>query len=315
MKAPSPADAAQRTLAALAAKGLPPTAPNYLSQFREITGEAPVTPTGASGSLTTEDVLFMMSTLMDAVKQASSSLQDDLASFGNRSRELIAQAAVHTDPEAANEMFHALSASASWLLGQVGVTRRELSNTQAQLAAVSQELNRARDLAITDALTGLPNRRGFEFALNHEMARARRNKLPLCVALFDLDHFKTVNDTHGHAMGDAVLCHVAALIKSKLRTSDVFARHGGEEFAAILPETHAEGAEIVVARLLDMIKRSPATLNGQSCEVTASAGVTQWFPGESPAALLERADQALYGAKNGGRDRVVCATIPRIPGL
>lgn len=315
MKALSTADAAQRTLAALAAKGLPPTVPNYLSQFREIAGEALPTPADSEAGLHTEQVLFLMGTLMDAVKQASSTLQDDLALFGSQSRELIAQAAVHSDPDAANEMFHALSASASWLLGQVSVTRRELTNTKAQLAAVSQELNKARDQAITDALTGLPNRRGFDFALNHEMARARRNKLPLCVVLFDLDHFKVVNDTHGHAAGDAVLCHVASLIKVKLRTTDIFARHGGEEFAAILPETHAEGGEIVVSRLLDTIKRTPAQVGSDAICVTASAGLTQWFPGESPEAFLERADQALYGAKRGGRDRVVCAAIPRLPAL
>lgn len=314
MKVLSTAEAAQRTLAALASKGLPPTVPNYLAQFREIAGEPLPAPGSGAETGQAEHILFLMGTLMDAVKQASTSLQDDLALFGSQSREFIAQAAVHTDPDAANEMFHALSASASWLLGQVGVTRRELSNTKAQLAAVSHELNRARDQAITDALTGLPNRRGFDFALNHELARARRNKLPLSVVMFDLDHFKAVNDAHGHAVGDAVLCHVAALIKSRLRTSDVFARYGGEEFAALLPETHGEGAEIVVARLLDTIKRTPAESAGQSISITASAGVTQWLPGEDPQVLIERADQALYSAKRAGRDRVVCAVIPQLPG-
>lgn len=172
----STAEAAQQTLAALASKGLPPTMPNYLAQFREITGE-PLT--GTADSAQTEQVLYLMGTLMDAVRQASSTLQADLTQFNTQSRELIAAAVVHTDPDAAKEMFHALSASASWLLGQVSVTRRELSTTQAQLAAVSNELSRTKDQAITDALTGLPNRRGFEFALNHEMARAPQQVAPL----------------------------------------------------------------------------------------------------------------------------------------
>ena len=140
--------------------------------------------------------------------------------------------------------------------------------------------------------------------------RARRNKLPLSIVMFDLDHFKQINDAHGHAAGDAVLCHVAELIKCKLRTSDVFARYGGEEFAAVLPETKAEGSEIVVSRLIDTLKRTPFEWGKLPIAVSASAGVTQWLPGESPEALIERADQALYSAKRAGRGRVVCALIP-----
>jgi diguanylate cyclase (GGDEF)-like protein len=312
VKTLSPAEIAQRTLSALAAKGLPPTAPNYLSQFKEITGNDTPDPAGAAVGSQTEQILMLMGTLMDAVRQASSSLQEELTVFSAQSREMIAQVALHTDPDAANEMFHALSASASWLLGQVSTTRRELSNTKSQLAVVRDELAKTQDLAISDTLTGLPNRRGLEFALNHELARARRNNLPLCVAFIDLDHFGRVNDLHGHAAGDVVLRHVAALIKQKLRTSDVFARCGGKAFALVLPETQNSGGEIVVSRLIDSLKRTPAIWDDGLISVSASAGVTQWFPGESAEALLERADQALYSAKHGESGRVVCAAIPQI---
>lgn len=309
----SPAVLAQRTLSSLAAKGLPPTAPNFLAQFREISGDDSLSSSAQGGLASTDEVLKMMALLMDAVKQASTNLQQDLSAFGHQSKEMIAEMALHTDPVAANEMFHALSASASWLLGEVSATQRELSNTRFQLSSVRAELSRAQDLAVTDALTGLPNRRGLEFALTHELARARRNRLPLSVALFDLDHFKQMNDQHGHAAGDTILRHVCALIRQKLRTTDIFTRYGGDEFVAVLPETENHGAEIVVSRLLETLKRTPAIWDEQLIAVSASVGVTQWLPGESVQAMLERADQAMYSAKRQGRGRVVCAEIPALP--
>ncbi len=312
MKDLSPAEAAQRALSALAAKGLPPTAPNFLSQFREITGTAALPLSSDDAKDRTEQVLSMMGTLLDAVTHASTGLQNDLAAFSRETHDMISKVAQHTDPEAANELFHALSASASWLLHELSTTRRELSDTQSQLAKVRDELAQARDLALADALTGLPNRRGLDFALTHEMARTRRNKLPLSVAILGLDHFKVINDQHGHAVGDVVLRHVAALIKQKLRTSDIFARYGGDEFAVILPETQYGGGEIMVSRLLDALKRTPAIWEEQLFTVSASAGVTQWFPGESAQAMLDRADQALDCAKRAGHGRVVCAAIPEI---
>lgn len=311
MKKLSTADAAERTLAALATRGLPPTAPNYLSQFREIAADSLPAPDGVAGSTQSENLLFLLGTLMDAVKQASSQLQEEMSVLDAQASELVSPA-VSMDPDTADEMFHSLSASVSWLLRQVSVTRRELSRSKTQLADARRELRSARDLSVTDDITGLPNRRGFDFALNHEMARTRRNQQPLSVVILVLDHFRALDDQHGHPVADSVLCHVASIIKAKLRTSDILARHGADEFAAILPETHAEGADIVVARLLDTIKRAPATVGTQTIAITASAGVTQWFPGESPEALMERAAQALHSARRGGGDRVMCAAIPRL---
>ena len=164
--------------------------------------------------------------------------------------------------------------------------------------------------ATTDVLTGVMNRRAFMDAAANEMARSNRTKRPMCVALFDLDHFKSVNDTHGHAAGDEVLKHAAKLVSSQVRQVDIFARYGGEEFVAIFPETDAEGAGIAIERILNSLRESRVrTASGKEIRVTASVGLAHWNPAQEPGCnidtLTNRADEALYKAKREGRDRFV----------
>jgi diguanylate cyclase (GGDEF)-like protein/PAS domain S-box-containing protein len=152
-------------------------------------------------------------------------------------------------------------------------------------------------LALTDGLTGLPNRRAWEDALSRELARARRSGLPVCIAVLDLDDFKAFNDEHGHQAGDAILAETARVWQEQLRATDVLARYGGEEFAAVIPAWPLEQAVEVVERL------RRATPGG----LTASAGVASWDGTESGSALFGRADAALYEAKQAGRDRTLAA--------
>jgi len=168
-------------------------------------------------------------------------------------------------------------------------------------AAVSIEraalLDRLERMAHTDELTGLVNRRAWDLALEHEVARSRRDEEPLAVAMLDLDRFKEYNDRHGHQAGDRVLREAASAWRAALRETDLLARYGGEEFAVAFPGCDLERAAELVNRMREV---TPA---GQSC----SAGLACWDGSESADRLLGRADSALYDAKQAGRDRTVVA--------
>jgi diguanylate cyclase (GGDEF)-like protein/PAS domain S-box-containing protein len=161
-------------------------------------------------------------------------------------------------------------------------------------------LGKVRRMATHDSLTGLPNRRVLEEQLPREMARARRTGSELCVALIDIDHFKSYNDTHGHLAGDEVLRECARAWDDALRGEDTIVRFGGEEFLVLLPDTAPEEAAEVVERLRE---RMPM-------DQTCSAGLAAWDTVESTDDLLGRADAALYLAKAGGRDQLALAGAP-----
>lgn len=163
-------------------------------------------------------------------------------------------------------------------------------------------------LALTDELTGVLNRRAFLDRAEQELARARRTGRPLGILMADIDHFKVINDTHGHATGDAALKRFTASFKVNLRVSDVFGRLGGEEFAILLPETDRAGCVITAERLRRAVERLELEIDGTKITFTASFGVASFTLGagtaDTVAAALLRADQALYRAKNHGRNRV-----------
>jgi diguanylate cyclase (GGDEF)-like protein len=167
---------------------------------------------------------------------------------------------------------------------------------ESALARTDLFANVAR-LAGTDDLTGLPNRRAWSSQLAREFARARRTHDPLSLAILDLDHFKRFNDTHGHVAGDRLLRRVATAWSSLLRPDDVLARYGGEEFALLLSGCGIGSAATLVERLRAAIPD----------DATCSVGIAQWDGAEVAESLFERADRALYAAKNAGRDRVVLA--------
>lgn len=161
-------------------------------------------------------------------------------------------------------------------------------------------LAKIQEVAHTDELTGIANRRAFDDALRREIAAAKRTGEPLCVAVVDIDHFKGFNDDHGHLAGNLVLRQAASSWDAALRTEDLLARFGGEEFLCLFRRCGLEEALPVVERLR---AATPGT-------VTVSAGVAAWEPGESPEALFGRADTALYQAKRDGRDRACVAPKP-----
>lgn len=184
---------------------------------------------------------------------------------------------------------------------------RELRETSRALRDANAELER---LANTDPLTGLANRRHFMEGLARELDRSDRYEHPLSLVVLDLDRFKSVNDTHGHAAGDAVLRSAGRTLESVCREVDLPARTGGEEMALLLPETDREGARAVAERVRTRIERTEHTSpDGESFGVTASVGVAEAGPSaRTPEQLLRRADEALYRAKEKGRNRVVVAS-------
>ena len=171
--------------------------------------------------------------------------------------------------------------------------------------------------ASTDQLTGLYNRTYFNPRFAAEVGNARENMAPLSVLLFDIDHFKKVNDTHGHPAGDAILKRLAEIVVKSSRTTDVVARYGGEEFIVMMGATSKDQASAYAERLRETIARSSFPVPGHDTplQVAVSIGVSG-FPedGDSPADLVKAADDALYEAKKGGRNRVVRATRVGIDG-
>jgi two-component system, cell cycle response regulator len=166
----------------------------------------------------------------------------------------------------------------------------------------------SRLTATTDMLTGLLNRRAFlEWAVR-ELRRAERYRDALSCIILDVDHFKQINDKHGHAAGDSVLAYVGAMLPKAVRNCDVVARWGGEEFVLILPSTPLDGATLVAERARAALEHATVcTPAGTQVPVTASFGVAQLQPGETIDQLVDRADRAMYAAKSGGRNRVECA--------
>lgn len=163
-----------------------------------------------------------------------------------------------------------------------------------------------------DGLTGMPNRRAFDEAFEEALKRSRTLGLELSLVLFDLDHFKRINDHHGHQIGDEVLINLAALIKRSLRSLDIAARVGGEEFALILPEMPAQEVTLVVERLRKRIAEAQWPVP----EVTCSFGIAHLSPEtEETRAFYREADEALYNAKAAGRNcvRVYQKTSPASP--
>lgn len=190
------------------------------------------------------------------------------------------------------------------------LSKRDISYLEQLTRQSAITINRANtyskvlQYATLDALTNLNNRRQFEVRLKQEIATTKRQKNPLCAMMVDIDFFKKVNDTYGHASGDAVLRTVASIIKEHLRESDIPSRYGGEEFAVLLPYTHIEEAKIVGERLRKAVETTPIPIDKKNINVTISMGLAEFSPQETGEDLFKRADSALYEAKESGRNRV-----------
>ncbi|HUG52948.1 MAG TPA: GGDEF domain-containing protein, partial [Vicinamibacteria bacterium] len=226
------------------------------------------------------------------------------------STEEVALAAFASFPVVTNSRLAGLLVVGGRAVGRMtpetGVFLGQVANQAYTVLQNSRLFERVNNLAIRDSLTELFNHRHIMDLLHHEFDRAGRYDDAFSVLMIDVDHFKRINDDHGHQAGDAVLREVSHLLRDTLRTVDSVGRYGGEEFVALLPHTGAEEARQTADRLRQKVQARTFTAGGREVRVTVSVGVaTSPMPGvDSAAALVREADKALYRAKGGGRNQV-----------
>ena len=189
---------------------------------------------------------------------------------------------------------------------ELNKTRQELDDAKRTIRVKDIELKailaQADEVSHTDALTYLPNRRQIINHLQKEVHRAERYKTFLSISMMDIDHFKNINDTYGHTIGDQVLLQLADMLRGGIRESDMVGRYGGEEFLIVLPNTRLQRAAELAARLCKTIRETDIDV-GEKIRLTVSVGVAEYRHGEENwQKFLGRADMALYAAKNAGRD-------------
>ena len=184
---------------------------------------------------------------------------------------------------------------------------KEVQEAEERIRLLESQLQHMSELVREDQLTGSLNRRGLDDVFERESARADRRNTPLCVAMLDLDNFKKLNDTYGHLAGDGALKHLVKVVRDTLRSMDVIARFGGEEFLILLPETTVEAAAAAMVRVQRELTRHFFMHENEKMLITFSCGVALRIPNEDQASLMARADRAMYQAKQSGKNRVVVA--------
>jgi diguanylate cyclase len=185
--------------------------------------------------------------------------------------------------------------------------REKAQAAQDAVVELHRELDRISTQVRHDALTGVLNRKGLDEALGRELANLQRKGAPLCVAVLDIDNFKKINDSKGHAVGDAALQHLVTVTREYLRPQDALARYGGEEFVILLPDTQLDDGVDIMRRLQRQLSTRYFLAGTDKFLITFSAGVVQLQPDESGAEAIGRADKAMYLAKRAGKNRVLAA--------
>ena len=185
--------------------------------------------------------------------------------------------------------------------------RSRITELETEAKRLNNQLQDEQRLSTIDSLTKIPNRLAYEKRVEEELHRWRRFNQPTCIAVWDVDHFKRINDTYGHRAGDRVLQAVAECFAGQLRSTDFVARYGGEEFVMILPGTQLTDATQFSDRLRAAIAQIGFHFRGSPVSITVSSGVTTFLPDDSTGAAFDRADKAMYRAKEAGRNRCVAA--------
>ena len=250
-----------------------------------------------------------LSAEMDTVSRAIETARETSEAFGHQLA-TATESLADEDLDAVRSMVSTLSAATRKVREENQTLESQLANTTHELSRLREHLEQVRHNAMIDALTTLFNRRAFDEALEKACAQAVRTNEIVSLAMIDIDHFKVFNDTWGHQTGDQVIRYVASVINRVAEGARVAARYGGEEFAVIFP---GEGMDVALTALESareeistrILKRR--STNDELGAVTISSGITQSQTGDDPAALIERADGALYASKRNGRNRTTLA--------
>lgn len=186
---------------------------------------------------------------------------------------------------------------------QMAKLNGKIKNMESESSELKSKLILANNQALRDSLTGLPNRTAYNERMESEMARWKRYQSPLSLIIWDVDHFKKINDTFGHKAGDKVLLLIARQLSAHSRETDFISRFGGEEFTMLLPNTNKESALILANQLRATIEKTGFNSSGNAVVVTISCGIAEFSPGDNDESVFERADKALYQAKQQGRNQ------------
>ncbi len=275
-----------------------------------------------------KDVIFKQTEAKARTVEAQEQMKDMLATFIERLAQMTASSTTYHDTmercadligkatnlqEIAPVLAEVMSATRAMAL-DTKLTHTELQDLRertdakhAEVARLQQELDRASSQARHDPLTGTLNRKGLDEAMEREIARSRRLGSPLCLALLDIDNFKSINDRLGHTVGDAALVHLAQVTRDVMRPQDLLARYGGEEFVLLLPDTNVESGVAAMTRLQRELTTRFFLQGSEKILITFSAGVAQLHESESSLDALKRADKSMYLAKRSGKNRVMAA--------
>ena len=185
--------------------------------------------------------------------------------------------------------------------------KKQVKVMEDEAEELKEQIEKERQQTLRDVLTEIPNRLAYDERLNLELANFRRKQDPFTLVVWDIDLFKKVNDTYGHAAGDQVLKLVASILKKNMRETDFIARYGGEEFVSILPGTDIKGAQLITDKLREIVKSSKFHFRDEAVNVTVSSGFAEVKNNEDSETLFIRADKALYKAKENGRDNCQAA--------
>ena len=290
-------------------RGEPATPENYERTYYEISGlPHPAKPSElANDNPTYINLLSVLRQMVQEITDKTEHLAHDLGEKNQGLSDNVSNLKASRDKQEILRLLSTVVMQAGSIHSTVESSHQELLETRQTLTAMQEELAETRQLLNEDALTGALNRRGLEQTLSREIARAQRANARLSLAMLDLDHFKKINDEYGHEAGDQMLMHFTSLIRSVMRKSDALVRYGGEEFTLILPETDPRGAHFVLGRLQQVMARTPLNYEGKKINTTFSAGVATLKAEENGHALLRRADEAVYAAKNSGRNAIKLA--------
>ena len=297
-------DFARLTLRRLTELGLPPTPENYAQHYYEISGETPPTPPNTQSC---SEIMHVVRSVLTSITDRTTGLASELGEKNLTMRQSIDELGMAQEHAEIFRLLQLVIAQANSIQGTVENSRDDFLSTKLAIDHLSQELQETRQQLHEDALTGAQNRRAMDAILAREVARSARTGSRLSVGMIDIDHFKRVNDKHGHDAGDKLLLHITMIAKSVLRDADVLVRYGGEEFLLILPDSDTQGAEFVLDRLKQVISKSPLIYESKKINITFSGGIAQLKEGENGQALVLRADTALYAAKHAGRNCFIIA--------